>query len=243
MKAAVAAALVVLAPTAVAALEIGPILGRMESAYADIQSYTARFVREERVGETVKPREEVFLKFQRPARIYLRWITGPARNREILFVEGRDAGNVLVHEPAGIARLFTLVIAPDSPRLLKEGRHPVTDVGLGRLVELIVGNARRARARGDLVVHGLADGQTGRGVRRLDLVFPRDPGKGYYCHRAVVAVDPVTGLPVQATIIDWDDRQVASYEYRDLKLNVDLTALDFDAGNPAYGFPRWRVRW
>jgi hypothetical protein len=55
-----------------------------------------------------------------------------------------------------------------------------------------------------------------------------------------LAVD--SGLPVRAIVHDKDDGVVADYAYRDLKLNPSLTAADFDAANPAYGFPRWRWR-
>ena len=38
---------------------------------------------------------------------------------------------------------------------------------------------------------------------------------------------------------DRDDGVVADYAFRDLKQDAELGA-DFDAANPAYGFPRWR---
>lgn len=239
-----AALLLVAGASAADAASIEAVLGRMEATYATVQSYTARFVRQERVRDAMRPREEALLKFQRPGRLYLRWVSGPPKGRELLFVEGRNDDRMLVHEPGGLARLFTIVLAPDSPRLLRESRHPATEIGIGRLIDLIAENARRALGRGELVVvdRGTTT-RSGRSEHRLELVLPRDRGKGYYCHRALVEVDVAWGLPVEATIFDGDDRLVASYAYRDLRLNVDLTALDFEASNPQYGFPRWRVKW
>lgn len=214
----------------------------MEAAYARVTDYTARFTRQERVAGALRPREEALLKFQRPGRIYLRWISGSARGREILFVKGRDHDRALVHEPGLLSGFFTAVLVPDSPRVLRESRHPITDIGLGRLIELLVGNARRALERGELVLldRGVT-GESGRRLRRLEAVLPQDPDKGYYCYRALVAIDVEWGLPVAATIFDWDDRLVADYRYRDLRLNPGLAAHDFDPGNPEYAFPRWRV--
>ncbi len=239
-------ALVVLALSVASPASAGEteaVLARMEAAYAAVQSYTARFIREERIGDVLRPREEALVKFQRPGQVYLRWIAGSPKGREILYVDGRDDDKILVHEPSGLARLFTIVMAPDSPRVLKESRHPITDVGIGRLVELIVGNARRGLQRGELAVvdHGRVEA-AGRAERLVELVLPRDPGKGYYCYRAQVSIDRATGLVVGALIFDWDDRLVASYAYRDLEVNVNLTAHDFDPGNPEYAFPRWRLR-
>ena len=120
-----------------------PLLFGLETAYARVQSYTARFVRQEVVGGALRPREEALLKFQRPGLMYLRWIAGPPEGREILFVPGRNDNRMLVREPGLLSSLVTVAMAPDSPRVLRESRHPVTDVGIGRLIELIAATNQR----------------------------------------------------------------------------------------------------
>lgn len=243
VPAAVAAGLVLtLVSPAVAGEDLPPLLSGMEAAYARVQGYTARFVRQEVVQGILRPREEALLKFQRPGLVYLRWIAGPPEGREILFVPGRDDNHMLLREPGFLSRLATIAIAPDSPRVLRESRHPVTDVGLGRLIEQIVGNARHAAAAGELTLrdHGTAPWSEGP-VRRLEAVLPRDGQGRYYCYRFELAVATGSGLPVRATIYDWGERMVADYEYLELTLNPVFTARDFDAANPEYGFPRWRV--
>lgn len=231
-----------LAGTPAATEDLTSLLMRMEAAYTKVADYTARFTRQERVAGTLREREEALLKFQRPGRIYLRWLTGRSKEREILFVKGRDENKVLVHQPGALSRFFTLVLAPDSPRVLRESRHPVTDVGLGRLVELLVENAGRALRQGELTLldRGVTE-EFGRRQRRIEAVLPREPAKGYYCYRVLVSVDLEWGLPVAATIFGWDDRIVADYLYRDLRLNPGLHAIDFDPANPEYSFPRWRL--
>jgi hypothetical protein len=213
----------------------------LEAAYARVEGYTARFVRQEVVAGVLRPREEALLKWKRPGRMYLRWVAGPPAGREILFVPGRNDNRMLVSEPGLLTRFATIVMAPDSPRVLDESRHPVTDIGIGRLIDLIVDSARRAAAAGELAVrdHGTAPGPDGL-ERRLEAILPREREKGYYCYRLVLALAADTGLPVRAIVHDWNDRVVADYAYRELRLNPALTPADFDAANPAYGFPRWR---
>ena len=238
---AVALALGLAVPAAAAEDPASLLLG-MEAAYAGVTEYTARFSRQEWVGGALRPREEAFLKFQRPGRVYLRWTAGPPKGREILLVKGPQGDQILVHQPGMFSGLFTVVMAPDHPRVLKESRHPVTDVGIGRLVELIVANVKRGRERGELTVvdHGMSQA-SGRPERRIEGVWPRDRAKGYYCYRAIVGIDAEWGLPVAVTIFDWDDRLVADYVYRNLRLNPGLSALDFDPSNPEYSFPRWHL--
>jgi outer membrane lipoprotein-sorting protein len=216
------------------------LLFGMEAAYARVESYTARFVRQEVVEGTLRPREEALLTFQRPRLIYLRWVAGPPAGRQILFVPGRNDDRMLVREPGFFTGLATIVMAPDSARVLRESRHPVTDIGIGHLIERILDTARGAQAAGNLTVRdgGTVAGADGR-ERRLELVLSRDWEDD--CHRMALSVSGDAGLPVRATIYDWDDRMVADYAYRELRLNPPLTRADFDAANPEYGFPSWRV--
>jgi len=218
------------------------LLSDMATAYTRVESYTARFVRQEAVEATLRPREEVFLKFRQPGLIYLRWIAGPPAGREILFVPDRNDSRMLVREPGLLASLATIVMAPDSPRVLEESRHAVTDIGIGRLIALILDNARRASAAGELGVRdlGVVTVPDGSG-RRVEVVLPRQREKAYYCSRLDLIVATGSGLPVRATIYDWDDRMVADYTYLDLKLNPELTAKDFDPANPEYKFPTWKI--
>ena len=214
----------------------------MEAAYAGVESYTARFARQEVVASALRPREEALLKFQRPEQIYLRWIEGPPRGRELLFVRGRHGDRALIHEPGLLTGLFTVLLAPDSPRVLSESRHPISDIGLGRLIDLILGTARRARERGELAVSdaGLVE-QGGGPRRRLELRVPRGAGPTEDVRRALITLDVASGLPVATVLSDDRGRTVAEYAYGDLRLNPSLSALDFDPANPAYGFPRWRL--
>ena len=218
------------------------LLFGMEAAYAHVEGYTARFVRREVVEGTLRPREEALLKFQKPGLIYLRWVAGPPAGREILFVPGQNDDRMLVREPGLLASLATIVMAPDSPRVLEESRHPVTDIGIGRLIGLILDNARRAAAAGDLVVRdlGASAGPEGPG-RGVEMVLPAQADKGYYCRRLAVVIGESSGLPLRAVVYDWADRMVAEYGYLDLKLDPPIGARDFDPANPEYAFPRWKI--
>lgn len=241
---AVAGGLLVLGlPCSAAAEDPAVLLRGMEAAYARVEGYTALFVRQEVVEGVLRPKEEARLKWKRPGLLYLRWIAGPPAGREILFVPGRNDERMLVREPGFLARFTTIVMAPDSPRVLEESRHPVTDIGIGRLIDLVLRDARRAALAGELTVldQGAAGGPEGL-ERRLEVLFPQGPERGYAGRRLELALAVDSGLPVSVIVHDGDGRMIADYAYRELRLNPPLTAADFDAANPAYGFPRWRWR-
>ncbi len=74
-----------------------------------------------------------------------------------------------------------------------------------------------------------------RGPRKLKtgqrLFIPR-----YYSARGSVWVAPDSLLPARIEIFDAQDQLYERYVYRDVRLNVGLTDLDFDPENPDYRF-------
>jgi hypothetical protein len=217
----------------------------MEAAYATVRDYTARFTKHERINDQLRNREETLLKFREPGQIYMRWTQGKAVGREILFVKGRDQDRALVHEPGFLTSFLTIVVAPDSPKVLQDSRYPITDVGVGQLIKLLATNTRRAVARGELVASELtpigAPGSAPAGAgRRIELITPRT-SSDYFCHRAVVAIDGLTRLPVAVDLFDTNDALLGRYAYLDLVLNPGLTDMDFDAANSAYRLSGPRV--
>lgn len=236
----VVAALIVAIPPSTAAEEPLALVARMEAAYAQVRDYTATFAKRERVRGVLLDREVTQLKFQRPFRVYLRWLAGPKEGREVLYAEGVNGNRMLVSEPSGFRRLFTFLVDPRDDRALRESRHPITDIGIGRLIGLIADNVRRAVPRGELTLidHGPGE-EGGRQVRRYEGILPDDPARGYFCARLLLAVE--AGLPVRVVIYEWGGELAADYAYTDLQVNRGLGPEEFDPANPAYRFPRWRL--
>src|SRR5207247_11031833 len=106
-------------------------------------------------------------------------------------------------------------MAPDSPRVLSESRHPVTEIGIGQLITLVLDGARRAGAGGELTVRddGVAPGADGL-ERRLEVILPRERERGYDCYRLALSVSAESGLPVWAVMCDRAGRAVGDYAYR-----------------------------
>jgi hypothetical protein len=172
----------------------------------------------------------------------MKWVDGPSKGREGLYVSGAHNGRFLIHEPRGIQRLFTAALEPMDRRVMEESRHPVTDVGIGRLMEIVGTNARRGAQAGVLQVidRGLGD-VAGRRVRQVEGILLRDAKAGYYCYRVLLAFDEENHLPIRIVVYDWTDQVVEEYTHRQLQLNPGLTERDFDPENREYGFSGWRI--
>ncbi len=58
----------------------------------------------------------------------------------------------------------------------------------------------------------------------------------HYCRRAVTWIDAKTKLLTKLEIFDWNNKLYEFYEFKDVKINVGLTDVDFDPKNPKYKF-------
>ena len=219
------------------------LLDAADKRYAQVHDYTAVMVSRERVKEVLQPEERILLKFQRTFKVYMRWMEGPSRGREGLYVSGANENKFLVFEPNGLRRLFTAALDPTDQRVMEKSRHPVTDVGIGRLLEIVGGNARRAARSGVLRVLDRGMGEVaGRRVRQVEGILPRDSRAGYYGYRVQLFFDEENLLPIRVVVYDWSDQIVEDYAYTELRLNPGLSVLDFDPSNKEYGFSLWRIQ-
>jgi outer membrane lipoprotein-sorting protein len=233
--------LALVCPTSVAFGQTSPteferLLKEMTQAYAQVDHYTATFLTQERVAGELGPKQWLVLKFKKPFKVYLRWLKGKHEGRQALYPAGADGNELWVRLPVLVGTV-TISLDPQSPRARKDSRHPITDVGIGRLIDFITDSVYRGLQRGELTIEdGSQHATFDRPTQRFRLHFPADPAKGYYCMTALIDVDREHRLPIYAEIFDWDGQLVERYGYVDLRLNPGLTNQDFDANNPTYGF-------
>jgi outer membrane lipoprotein-sorting protein len=212
------------------------VLDDMQKAYARVDHYTANFLVQERLNGELRPEHRIELKFRKPFHVYMRWVEGPNEGRQALYPAGSDGNELWVRVPLLVGAV-TVRLDPDSPRARKGNRHPITDIGIGRILDLLVDNVQRGTREAAVTVEYTGPRTTlDRPAQRYILHLPNDQSQGYYCKTAVVDIDRDHRLPIYIEIFDWDNQLVERYGYRDLRLNPGLTDEDFDPKNPAYGF-------
>lgn len=100
--------------------------------------YTAVFSKQELVGGELLDLQDIYLKCRhQPFSVYLRWLSGD-EGREVLYTEGQNNGEMLVHGGGWKARLPSLSISPNSPLAMQESRYPVTKAGLLGTVDIML---------------------------------------------------------------------------------------------------------
>jgi hypothetical protein len=121
--------------------------------WATIDSYACRIRRREVVGGQPKPEELILAKFRKePFSVSMQWIGPEAKGREVVYVHGQH-GN-LIHTLTASGDIFLVPggtrfkVAPDSVLVKNKSRYPITEAGIGALIERFA-QLVEAQERGD----------------------------------------------------------------------------------------------
>jgi hypothetical protein len=114
---------------------------RAAQRHAAMDSYIVRLKRREVVNGRAQPEEVIRVQMRRdPYSVYLKWLGKEGKGREAIYVKWKyknemqlllAAGDMFPFSPAGMR--FSL--APDDPLARAKSRYPITETGLGALIE------------------------------------------------------------------------------------------------------------
>jgi hypothetical protein len=214
------------------------------SAVAQIPAYTAVFTKVELVEgkNLIEQMMEMKCRHQ-PFSIYFNFRSAKESGREVIYVEGANGGNLLVHERGLKSLAGTMNLRPDDPQVMSENRYPITDVGIAKIAEKsqTIWEAEKKADPGNVEVRFLSD-KVGATECEVIEVTRKRQSPAFKYHLTRVYFDKQMKLPLRAQQYDWPSRPGAKpvlledYTYSDLKTNVRLTDADFDPKNPSYGF-------
>jgi len=215
----------------------GQLLADARASFTRVKDYMGTLVKEDRVGGQLQPEQYITLRVrQQPYSVYLKW-TGPKQfeGQEAMYVAGRNE-NKLKAKGTGFAGIVGYVsLDPMDPRALKQSRHPITDTGIGHLIETLArGHEMDRRAPASQVQVAYRDFMfQQKQCAGMETVHRVNTGQ-FYCYRTVVYFDKQTKLPVRFEAYDWPvaggpagGEKLECYSYIDLKFNVGLTDAAF----------------
>lgn len=202
--------------------------------YDAIKDYTCILLKNEKIGGKMQGVETIEMKYRvKPNCIYAKWVDGPWKGREALYRDSAP-GKLRVRE-SGALGLLAVTVPVDSEIAKRGTNHPLTEIGLGFLLNMILKDYKPAHAAGDLVRKDIGLQQIeGTSVYVMDSVIKKNPKNNYYCHRIRHYLDYTNSLEIKAEIFDWDDQLYESFTYLKLVINPGLKDSDFDQSNPAY---------
>lgn len=191
-------------------------LQQSSQAYEAIRDYTSLFIKQELSEGKLDPPEEIFLKFEKPFKIYMKWLNNPKKGLEVHYERGKHDGKLAIHKPGFLTGLAGVIfLEQDSPWVRKGSEtYNIEDAGIGTFLDDFSKAVLVAGKTGSLMAH-----QNPSGV--WDVTFNvAEEDDTFFAKRCVVTFNESSKLPVQMELFNWEGQTTGIYDYKDLKLNV-----------------------
>lgn len=217
------------------------ISGEAYDAVARLDGYQAMFIKNELIGrQMVSSQMQVKVRHS-PFSVYMKYVT-PHDGREVIYVEGQNAGKMLCHETGFASLIGTLSLAPNDRRAMEENRYPITSFGMKNLAEGVFLALLADKTGEGATVNLFPKAKIGEvACRMLEVSYAQAaPGRIFQACR--LYLEAATSLPVRIQNYAFPQRRneqpmlVEDYFYTGIKTNVPIVAMDFDVNNPRYNY-------
>jgi hypothetical protein len=211
--------------------KVAEVIADARSVLDSLTNYEVALHRQERVNGTLQPEEDVMLAIRRsPRAVRLTWLDGPNQGREVLYRSDEPGGKM--HVKMANPALPRLAFPPDSPMVMKNSRHPVTEAGFDSIVEGLENSLKAAEASG-IAYAGL---ESADGLDQPQHCLTQTSPTG---ERWRIYLDPRTHLPSLVQATDANGDLTERYLFRSVRPNLpELASNDAFDPNARWGQPR-----
>jgi len=204
----------------------------------NIRDYQCTFAKRERVEGELGDYQIMLLKvMHQPFSVYMAF-QKPYAGREVVYVAGQNDGKLTVLESGFTRMLGKISLDPAGTRAMSGQKHPITDVGIrnlcAKLTKMWEGEMQFAECDVTTKPGTKVEGRT---TTMVQVVHPV-PRQNFKFHAARLFFDEELKIPVHFDAYTWaaqeggDPQLEESYTYaKNLKVNTNLTARDFDCNN------------
>ena len=198
------------------------LVSRLEKslkAYESVRDYKAVFLKQEKSGDSLGPQETIFLKFEKPFKIFMGWMDTRKKGLQVLYERGKHDGKLAVHQPGLLLGLAPVIFLDQNSPWVKEGSesYSIEDAGIGSFLNDFSTAVVRGAKENKLKVDASGDAQG----EALDVTFAGSKEQdGYFAYRVLVHFDRSTSLPDRMRLFDWQNKLLGAYAYENLRINV-----------------------
>src|SRR3989344_4139507 len=217
-------------------MQSAPHLSRESKRLAEILNQAVRFYQSVRDYKTVfykmemsekgelEPVERIFLKFEKPWKIYMKWLNTDKRGLEVVYEKGKNKGKLVIHQPGLRFGLAPVVFLDQKSPWVQKGSasYNIEDAGIGAFLfdftSAVVQASRDKKIKVNF--HGKRKFEDII-AEKWEVIFPESENKpGFFAYRVIVFFDERHYLPVQMELFNWQNETTGIYQYKDLKINV-----------------------
>ena len=196
-------------------------------SYERVRDYVCLYEKEERAvshGEL----QTIRLTFRKPFDVRMDWLNdGGEVDQTAVYRAGANDGKVLARRKGLAGGLMgTLRLDPNESLALEDSRHPVTEVGIGKIVERAQRDAADAQIASRFVGEEALDGRPA-----YEFEFEAQGGGPVSglteARRALIWVDRELKLPVKLELYDSANALVERHRFKDVRVNLNLSDKTF----------------
>ena len=195
-------------------------------SYASVRDYTCLYEKQERAISNGE-KQTIRFYFRKPFDVRCDWLNDRGRvDQTAIYRAGENGGKVLARRTGPLGSLFgTLRLDPNDPLALADSRHPVTQAGIGYIIERVAQELSRHNIKMDYLGEDRGDG---RALYKFALTAtgPLPPDLDG-AHHAFIWVDEKLRLPVAIELYDASGALIERHRFKDMRVNVGLDDRTF----------------
>jgi hypothetical protein len=210
------------------ASESAPITwNEVTSAYERVLDYVCLYEKEERAisdGE----KQTIRLFFRKPLDVRLEWLNDRGNvDQTAVYRQGFNDGKVLGRQNGLLGSLAgKLRLDPNEPLALSDSRHPITEAGLGKIID----RARQDAANPRIASH--FDGEetlNGRAAYKFEFTANGNEAVGGLpaARKVLIWIDRELKLPVKLELYDSEKTLLERHQFKQIRINQKLSDKTF----------------
>jgi hypothetical protein len=209
---------------------------RAVERFAAMDSYIARLRRREQLSGKDGPEEIIAFQFRKqPWSVRMKWIGSEGNGREVVYVKGHYENKIhtllAATDPKFPLGGNVVSLAPDSSLVRARSRYPVTEAGIGALIDRFgrIVDREEASSKRTLRYAGLQKRpEYAEPLEAVEEMISEEEAPAPRGGRRWWFFDPKSGLPVLAIASDSAGREAEYYCYDRIQAPVGLDDDDFN---------------
>lgn len=197
--------------------------------YDAVKNYTAIYEKEEQAiskGE----KQTIKFSFRKPFDIRLDWLGDDGKiDQTAVYQQGKNDGKVRVKQSGLLGSMAGILnLDPNEKLALEDSKHPITQAGLGNLIEHIIKETKNAETG----VNYLGEESVGDKITTYKTEMSNPGGLNLTgtdaARKAFVWIDKDLMLPVKVEVYSSSGVLLERHFYKDLSLKTDVTDKTFE---------------
>ena len=204
-------------------LESGPIAwSEIASSYERVVDYVCLYDKEEQ-SISKGAQQKIRFYFRKPFDVRMEWLDARGGvDQTAVYRQGFNDGNVLAHESGLLGTLTgTLQLDPNESLALSDSGHPITDVGIGKIIDRARKDATNPRIASNFSGEESLDG---RPAYKFEFTAIGDAGVGGLAAAriALIWIDRDLKLPVKLELYDAARALLERHQFKQMRVNQKL---------------------